>query len=144
MRTIIVGGPRTGKSTLALRLGAPIYCTDPQSKVKEPLEGVTYGPEVDWGEDSDWVANHWLPRQGPWTIEGHATARVLRKYYEQSRHVVGGDVPPPCDRIVVLCRQHYFSEGQRRMHQGVMTVWHQIKYHYEPGIGDLPVPIDYF
>jgi hypothetical protein len=143
LRTIIVGGPRTGKSTLASRLCAPVYCTDPRVYVKEPLEGVTYGPEVGWGEDSEWIINHWLPREGPWTIEGHATARVLRKYYERVRLGLDEETPPPCDRIIVLTRQHYFNEGQRRMHQGVMTVWHQVKYHYEPGIGELPVACDY-
>ncbi|HET6886637.1 MAG TPA: hypothetical protein VFH87_01815 [Candidatus Udaeobacter sp.] len=145
MRTIIVGGPRTGKSTMASRLGAPVYCTDPLSKVKEPLERVTYSPdELDWGEDSDWITNHWLPQRGPWTIEGHATARVLRKYYEKCRLGIGEETAPPCDRIIVLTRQYYWNEGQRRMHEGVMTVWNGIKYHYEPGIGDLPVPVDYF
>ena len=143
MRVIIVGGPRTGKSTFASRLAAPVYCTDPKIYVKEPLEAVTYGPEADWGEDSDWIANHWLRMPGPWVIEGHATARALRKYYEQSLHVAGGEVPPPCDRIIVLTRQYYFSEGQRRMHKGVMTVWDGIKYHYEPGIGELPVACQY-
>lgn len=87
MRTIIVGGPRTGKSTLAQKLEGPIYCTDPRHRVKEPADNVKYGPDVEWEDTSDWLADNWLKMPGPWTIEGHATARALRKYHEKLAHI---------------------------------------------------------
>jgi hypothetical protein len=128
MRTIIIGGPRTGKSTLAQKLEGPIYCTDPKHVVKEPQDNVTYGPDAEWGDDSDWVAKNWLGKPGPWTLEGHAAVRALRKYN-------GGD--RPCDRIIVLKTQYYYNEGQRRLHKGVMTVWDEIKDRYSDLVEDV-------
>lgn len=131
MRTIIVGGPRTGKSTLAQKLDGPIYCTDPKHVVKEPVDNVTYGPDEEWGKDTEWIAENWLGKPGPWTVEGHATARALRKYQGEGK---------PCDRIIVLKNQYYYNEGQRRMHKGVMTVWDEIKHRYADLVEDVRIP----
>jgi hypothetical protein len=126
-RIVIVGGPRRGKSTLANQLGVmPIRCGDPKSKVKEPLEHVTYLPEglkfAGDGGAADWVARKWFTLEGPWTCEGHVMARALRRWLQTKEGM-------PCDKIVVLDRPA-FSEnllpGQRAMHSGVMRVWREI------------------
>src|ERR1044072_6889457 len=102
-RIIIVGGPRTGKSSLAETLrphGYEIFCGDPLSKVKEPRKGVTYLPEdLDWSEGSAYVADHWFSMQGPFVLEGQIMARALRKYAMAHEGM-------PADRIFVLTNHH--------------------------------------
>jgi hypothetical protein len=124
-RTIIVGGPRCGKSTLARQYrarGVPVFCGDPRSKCKEPEDGVTYLPEgLDWSEGSQYVANEWFTMPGPWLLEGQIMARALRKWTSAGE---------PCDEIIVLRNHHpkaVVSPGQRAMHKAVMTVWSEIE-----------------
>lgn len=127
-RTVIVGGPRTGKSTLARELraqGHPTFCGDPISLVKEPEAGVTYLPDgLGWSGSSAYVAEHWLSAPGPWVCEGVVMARALRKF--------AGALP---DRIIVLanhCPLTPVADGQATMHRGVMTVWREIAARFAP------------
>lgn len=137
MRTIIVGGPRTGKSTLARTYraqGIPTFCGDPRSLVKEPEDGVIYLPEgLDWSEGSRFVAEHWFSMPGPWLLEGQIMARALRKWLHLRDDCYRGDVAPPVDRIIVL--QHARPEctllpGQAAMGKAVQTVWAQIGHRF--------------
>lgn len=144
-RIIIVGGPRCGKSRLARALrakGYPTFCGDPFDKVKEPEPGVTYldsGMGMD-SESSRYIVDRWLPMPGPWVLEGHIMARVLRKWlddYNQTRGVgdyVMGDAFP-CDRIVVFEEQHPDAEITARqvaMHKGVIrTTWRGIEDYFD-------------
>lgn len=125
-RIVIVGGPRTGKSTLARGLrseGLPTFCGDPASLAKEIEPGVTYLPErfaakSEWSNGSAYVAENWLAAPGPWCCEGVVMARALRKF----------SGPPP-DRIIVIanhCPLTPVESGQAAMHKGVMTVWREI------------------
>ena len=130
MRTIIVGGPRCGKSTLAATLGAPVYCGDPRSKVKQPLTGVEYLPEgLPFAGDSGssaWIGRNWFAMPGPWTLEGHVMARALRRWARTHQGM-------PCDRIIVLREPHPAAEvssGQRAMGVGVLTVWDEIAHRF--------------
>ena len=77
-RVVLVGGPLTGKSTLARAL-APRYLPEPehQTRCTDELMGV-----LEWSEASAEVAR-WLNEPGPWIIEGVATARALRKWLTQ-------------------------------------------------------------
>lgn len=137
MRTIIIGGPRAGKSTLSRELrhqGVPTFCADPLSEVKEPEPNVIYLPEgMGLGPDmaTRWVCEHWLTMPGPWCIEGQLMARVLRKWgqYIHSRH----DSEMPCDRVIVLRGTHPLAtvtDGQRAMGKGVMKVWREVAHHF--------------
>ncbi len=99
-RLIITGGPRTGKTTLGGK-GAR-HCDD--------------AAHLGWSEASQEVST-WLDAKGPWTIEGVAAPRALRKWLE--RNPKG----KPCDRVLVL--QAPFTEltkGQFSMTKGVTTV----------------------
>jgi hypothetical protein len=135
-RTIIVGGPRTGKSWLAAKLanagpnGVRVYCGDPLSKVKDPEPGVNYLPE--WlpfaGDDgaAAWVVNNWFMLPGPWICEGHVMARAIRRWLEYA--VTSA---PVADRIIVLRNQRPGcnpTKGQVAMHKGVLKVWDEIAY----------------
>lgn len=129
-RVVIVGGPRRGKSTLADELGIrPVRCGDPKSKVKQPLDYVSYLPEglrfAGAGGSSDWVARNWFPLDGPWICEGHVMARALRRWMQTEDGM-------PCDKIIVLDRSAFgnVTPGQRAMHSGVMRVWREIAQHY--------------
>ncbi len=134
-RIVIVGGPRCGKSTLARELraqGIPTYCGDPKSMVKEPEDGVIYLREgLGMGSaSSQWVIDHWLPMPGPWVLEGHVMARVLRKWSD-GRHWTH----MPCDKVIVFRKQHKHAvtlTGQITQHKGVITVWDEIADRFRP------------
>lgn len=140
----IVGGPRTGKSTLARQLaaGGPILCTDPRGLVKDVESGVEYVPNThaDWSAASLYVAEVFLSRPGPWILDGVGLARALRKW----RGLFPGQ-PPPLERLVYLTVPvRELTEGQRRMTLGVKTVLAEIR----PWLGALleewlePPPLD--
>lgn len=125
MRVVLVGGPRSGKSTLARKMGLKHYCTDPLSLVKEPLEGVEYLPEgLEWGEDSEYVATSWLGKDNA-VIEGVGTVRALRKWMETNEEM-------PCDCILYLCDKVVErTDGQQTMAEGVETIWNEIADYYK-------------
>lgn len=156
MRTVIVGGCRTGKSWESLRLGedidarrtriytgsVPIRCGDPRSKVKEPIHGVEYLAEGLAMEDEStrWIVDHWFTMPAPWICEGWIMARALRKWCNcvldnpESYPSGMGETNFPCDRIIVLSEQRPELEllpGQVSMHKGVMKVWQEISYYFE-------------
>ncbi len=111
-RTLIIGGPRTGKTTLAnamgLELGVEVLHTD-------DLIG------LGWSESSEHIAVDWLARPGPWLIEGVAAVRGLRKWLAAN----GGR---PCDLIINLTDARVpLTEGQRRMAAGCQTIWAKIE-----------------
>jgi broad-specificity NMP kinase len=83
MRVCIVGGPRTGKTTLASTMLDPLHTDD--------LIGA-----LDWSAVSEIIATQWMSKSGPWVIEGVALVRALRKWLE--RNAAG----KPCDRVIVL------------------------------------------
>lgn len=102
MRLLITGGPRTGKTTLG---GDTARHTD-------DLIG-----QLDWSEASAAVAQ-WFDAVGPWTIEGVAIPRALRKWLES--HPEG----KPADKIIFLKDAKVeLIKGQAAMTKGLLTVW---------------------
>lgn len=133
-RTVIVGGARCGKSTLARRLrqlGVPTFCGDPLSKVKDPEQGVTYLPEglpyAGDGGAADWIAQNWLTMSGRWVLEGHVMARALDRWIDPAR--IASAIPH-----IVVFTQHYPGavtlKGQETQHKGVMTTWNRISQFF--------------
>lgn len=107
MRTVIVGGPRTGKTTLAKSIGGNIRHTD-------DVMG------LGWSEASENVS-HWFDEPGPWVIEGVSTARALRKW------LAVNPSGKPCDEVRVVDRPLVDrSAGQKSMAKGVDSVWREI------------------
>lgn len=146
-RIIIVGGPRTGKSTLAKSFGVPVRCGDPESKVKESLPGVTYLPEmVKYGchhGDQErcketpfactgaaaWVSDNWFKDKGPWVCEGHVMARALRKF-----DLTNPISAMPANKIIVLENQYDHAvtlPGQVKLHEQTMKIWREISWRFE-------------
>lgn len=114
MRIIIAGGPHTGKTTLAAKIGAarswPVIHTD---------DWATKG----WSQASqtacDWIAEN--VERPDWILEGVATPRALRKFLAAYNDA-------PCDVLVYLT-DHYgdLSEGQVSMGKGCATVFGEIE-----------------
>ncbi len=108
MNTVIVGGPKTGKSRLADSLGKTVRHTD-------DLIG-----ELDWSELSEHVS-HWFDEPGEWVIEGVATVRAIRKWLARE--------PGPFPAEIMLLTEAAVPRTPRQeaMAKGVETVWNQIK-----------------
>lgn len=112
-RIVILGGPRTGKTTLAnswseCPVGTPVRHTD---------DLIPLG----WSEASQ-AASLWFDEPGPWIIEGVAAVRALRKWRDQHP----GE-RPPVDRVIALWEPHVtLSKGQATMAKGVESVWREI------------------
>lgn len=128
-RVILVGAPRSGKSTYAKTLrarGIPTYCTDPKSLVKDVEEDVTYLPEgLEWSEASQYVLDHWFTKPGPWCIEGVATVRALRKLLREDLEDLLSGV-----QLVRFTGQHkdaVTKPGQVSMKKGIDSVWKEIE-----------------
>lgn len=108
-RIAITGGPRTGKTTLAHRLGGNVRHTD---------DIIHLG----WSGASQ-AACGWLDDPGPWIIEGVAVSRALRKWRDQHP-----GCPPPVDRVIFLAEpRETLAYGQRVMASGVRTVHDEIE-----------------
>jgi adenylate kinase family enzyme len=112
MRTIVAGGPRTGKTTFADALGrttgAPVRHTD-------NLVG-----KLDWSATSAEVAT-WLDQPGPWIVEGVAVGRALRKWL--AAHPEG----KPADLIYCgVAAKVARTPGQMAMAKGCITVWAEV------------------
>lgn len=128
MRIVIIGGPRTGKTSYA----------DSQAKL---VAGKVYHTDdlipMGWSEASEEAAG-WLEAPGPWVIEGVAAVRALRKWLKNHEH----EPAPgrPCDVIQVMLEPHAeLSTKQAQMAKGVETVWDEIEHE----LAQLGVRIDY-
>ena len=106
-RVAIIGWPKTGKSTLAEKMGGGRSTDDVM--------------HMGWSEASAEVAT-WFDKPSPWIIEGVAVARALRKWRE--RHP---SKPPPIDRLIRLRRPHVeLNAGQIAMGKGIDKVLEEI------------------
>lgn len=120
MKVCITGGPRTGKTTLALAMtprlpiaehiasgGAAIHCDDFMG--------------MGWSESSAHVAAL-IERGGPWLMEGVQIPRALRKA------LAARPDARPCDRLIILRNEPHepWTPGQERMAKGIDTVLAEI------------------
>jgi len=109
-QVIIAGGPRSGKTSLALvmgeRGGRAVHHAD-------SLIG-----SYEWSDASAEVAT-WFDRPGAWIVEGVCVPRALRKWLPTEKLFTG----------VVVYLPHAIqqrSPGQETMAAGVDTVWSAI------------------
>lgn len=117
-RIVILGGPKTGKTTLASQM----YLHDGRSYHERPKVRHTDDLiHLGWSEASA-AAALWIDEPGPWIIEGVAMARALRKW----REAHPGE-RPPVDRVIRLTEPHVaLTPGQATMAKGEETVWQEI------------------
>lgn len=118
MRVLVLGGPRTGKTTLATRLG------------HERLVRVRHTDDLitthSWSDASDEVAR-WLEEPGPWVIEGVAAVRALRKWLEAHRLPSSG---LPFDELFVGSTAKVLrTPGQEQMARACESIWDEVRPH---------------
>lgn len=124
MRTIICGGPRSGKTLLARsgRFPGAVHETD-------SLIGI-----YSWGKDSEEVCN-WMSMRGPWIIEGTTCARALRKWPEMRAE------PLPIEIVVfILGHNQPLTSGQESMRKGILTVFRDVL----PELQRQNIPVAYY
>lgn len=112
-RAIIAGGPRTGKSTIAVRAGERYG-----RKVRHADSLVASHA---WGDDSKEVSS-WFEEAGDWIVEGVSTPRALRKW-------LAANPDKKLAATVVYLRDaiQVQAKGARAMAKGCDTVWNEIK-----------------
>jgi adenylate kinase family enzyme len=111
-RRILIGGaPRTGKSTLALKLAAELGLDPLAVQPTDDLAGV-----LEWSEASA-EAMHWLEQSGPWIVEGTMAVRALRKW------LVAHQEGQPYDEFIWLTAPFVpLNKGQSAMAKGAETI----------------------
>jgi hypothetical protein len=126
MKIIVIGPPKSGKSSYAKVLrnlhGVPTYCTDPLYTVKDPEPDVTYAPDLDWSDCSEYVARNWLSLPGPWCIEGVGAVRALRKYLTMNKPETLKGV-----RVRLLRPPADSDYKYSCMAKSITTIWRQIE-----------------
>lgn len=130
-RIVILGGPKTGKTTLANAwFEAHDWPHDAPDcdgcgvlrHTDDLIEQCKHLGRDAWSEASR-IASTWLDEPGPWIIEGVAMARALRKWRDQHP----GE-RPPVDRVIRLTTPHVeLSKGQAAMAKGEETVWAEVE-----------------
>lgn len=119
-RLVIIGGPRTGKTTLAAEL-AKGRSDNPAIRHTDDLIGI-----FNWHGASQKIADQWLTECGPWIIEGVAAVRGLRKWLRQN------PTGKPCDRIILRTDAKVpLTKGQPAMAKGHETIWSGIRAELE-------------
>ena len=127
-RILIIGGPRTGKTTLARQLSTAARSTDDLI-------------HLGWSEASE-AASHWFDDAGPWVIEGVAVVRALRKWFLRNPIVDSTRTTQrkACDRIISLRTPHVsLTPGQLSMADGHETIWGTISH----GVSLRGIPVEY-
>lgn len=104
---IVIGGPRTGKTTFADSLGGNVRHAD------DLIEG------REWSQVSDELVL-WFDEPGPWVIEGVAVVRGLRKWLASHEGRV------PATVVVMTLPKVEMTAGQEAMAKGVETIWGEI------------------
>lgn len=110
MKTVIFGGPKTGKTTLSNKIanGVPVYHGD-------DLIG-----QFGWSEASEQIAL-WLDREDDWVIEGVQLGRALRKWLESTSE------GKPCDVVYLNWKPFIaITKQQQAMGKGCQTTWSEI------------------
>jgi hypothetical protein len=123
MRICIAGGPRTGKTTLALDLYERTRI-DPDHDRVGVLRHTDDLIDLGWSEASA-AAAEWFREPGPWIVEGVAVPRALRKW-------LAANEGKPCDVVYWLEEPHEeLSPGQVAMAKGCATVFDEIRAELE-------------
>jgi len=111
-RIVIIGVPRSGKTTLSKQMGQQ---SGHPTRHTDDLIG-----KFDWSGAS-LHASEWFGQPGPWIIEGVAAVRALRKW------LLLNEDRKPCDRVLWLGSPRLeLTPGQSGMAKGCATVWREI------------------
>lgn len=117
-RVIIIGHPYAGKSTLSRSLNLPIFSTDTKKQSREIFKNVTYLPELDQSDISDFIVSKWFTKP-EFVIEGVGAVRALRKWSKMYPNTM------PCDKIIFL-RNANQQDKHVSMSKAIDTIWSEI------------------
>ena len=114
MKIVIVGGPKTGKTTFAKKLSSDTEIVP----VRHTDDVISLG----WSEGSAEVAT-WFDKPGSWIVEGVAAVRALRKWLDAHRD------GKPCDVVKMMLTGPFGTptKAQAAMTKGHNTVWAEIE-----------------
>ncbi len=119
-RIVVIGGPRTGKTTYATKLAKQLGChLGSTGKRTEQEEGLVstdnYMKRADWKTLPDVILKDLKPRES-WVLEGTQAARVLRRALRE-------DPSFRVDKVLVFGRPWVArNPGQEAMAKGVRTI----------------------
>jgi len=120
-RIVVIGGPRTGKTTyatkLAKQLGVHLGSTGKRTEQEDGLVSTdNYMKRADWKTLPDVIIKDLKDRED-WVLEGTQAARVLRRWLKQAPD------EPKIDKVLVFNRPWVVrNTGQEAMAKGVRTV----------------------
>lgn len=126
-RFLVVGYPRSGKSSFARAIGRAL-------RVEPIATDQVMG--LGWSEASE-AASNWFDRKGPLVIEGVAGLRALRKWLLRNSRMRTPQ-PMPIDRLIFLRRQldpDSMKRGLVSMSYGIDTTFKKMQHL----LGDMPV-----
>lgn len=112
-RIVVVGYPRSGKTTAALRLGRELGL---------PVRHTDDAMDLGWSDASEEVSR-WFDEGDGWIIEGVAVPRAVRKW--RSRNA-GNGVFPYTHAVELWEARGNLTEGQRRMGEAARAVWDEV------------------
>ncbi len=111
-RVVVCGGPRCGKTAVAVRAS--------ERYGRRMMFGDSLIGRLPWGEDSVEVSR-WFDLDGEWVIEGVVCVRALRKWLVRNP---GGK--PPFRVMRLTAGVHERNDTQSVMAKGEATVWDEI------------------
>lgn len=121
-RIAISGGPRTGKTTMAINLFGGLASAADRAGISSHVFHTDDLISLGWSEASE-AASKWFDEPGPWIVEGVAVSRALRKWREANPHR-----RPPIDRMIFLhLAKAPTTKGQDTMAKGVVKVHDEIE-----------------
>lgn len=108
-RILVTGVPRSGKTTLANKLGELARHSDDLFA-------------LEWSEQSRRVvAEEWMSFSGPWIIEGTTVIRALRKWLKANPQ------GKPCEVVYYSeCPKSEMNKGQKSMGLWHSKIWAEI------------------
>lgn len=119
-KIIIIGGPRTGKSTLSERLQAELGIETLHNSADLESLFPVHRPES-WSQQSE-HASKWFDEDGDWICEGVQMARALRKWLKANP-----DKPLDADLFLLKQPMVVQRDGQKAMMKGVESVFREIE-----------------
>ena len=110
-RVLVTGIPRSGKT---------VFAGDGALHADDLVQD-----GADWSDQSETIASDWMQRSGPWTIEGVAVVRALRKWMQRNEG-------KPADVVYWLDDPRVpLSLGQKAMARGCRTIWSEVRPELE-------------